>query len=209
MGLLIFDCDGVLRSFCWNAVYEAYKEIARHLGREPEDFWKDAADFRQWVDYIEWTYNLERMGLPKGSDYTQIRNIFHRVCDPRIHTFDWVEEVLRELSSRHHVTVLSASISSSLSNTLDFVSGYLSHIVASEHVTNVKPDPEGIFLLMNKFGAKPENTWMIGDAWVDIVAGKNARVKTAGVPWGMSEPEELLIFEPDYMFEDPFELLML
>ena len=206
--LIIFDCDGVLRSFSWEAVYESYLEIARHLGREPEDFWRDSADFRQWVDYIDWTYNLE--GMPLGSDYCEIRRIFHRVCDPRIHTFHWVEEVLQDLASRHHqLAVLSSSISSSINKSLDCVSDYFSHIISSDHVARVKPDPEGIHLIMDRVGAKPSETLMIGDAWVDIMAGKNAGVKTAGVSWGMSEIGELLKFNPDYMFEDPQALKLI
>jgi HAD superfamily hydrolase (TIGR01549 family) len=204
--LIIFDCDGVLRSFCWKAVYASYLEIARYLERNPQDFWKDFDEFMGWVDYIEWPRNLERMGMPKGSDYTEIRRIFHEVCDPQIYTFHWVPEILEELAGRHNLAVLSASIASSIYGSLGPVVEYFSHIIASDHVANVKPDPEGIHLIMDRVGAKSSETLMIGDAWVDIMAGKNANVKTAGVSWGMTPVEDLLKFEPNYIFEDPDDL---
>jgi len=204
--LIIFDCDGVLRSFCWKAVYASYIEIARYLNCNPQDFWRDFDEFMKWVDYIEWSRNLERMGMPFGSDYTEIRRIFHDICDPHIHTFHWVPEILGDLAKRHNLAVLSASIASSVNGSLDSVSGYFSHVITSDHVANVKPDPEGIYLIMDMVGAKSSETLMVGDFWVDIMAGKNAGIQTAGVSWGMTLREDLLKFEPDYMFEDPHDL---
>lgn len=207
--LIIFDCDGVLRSFSWEAVYESYQAIAKHLGREPQDFWCNYDDFMQWVDFIEWNRNLQRMGVPLGSDYSEIRSIFHGVYDQRIGIFHWAPEILDELAGRHELAVLSSSTAYSLNNSLEFLSEYFSHIIASDHVTNIKPDPEGINLIMNEVGAKPSETLMIGDAWVDIMAGKNAGVKTAGVSWGMTNTKDLLKYNPDFISEDPQRLRLI
>ncbi|MBH1940393.1 HAD-IA family hydrolase [Mobilitalea sibirica] len=40
-----------------------------------------------------------------------------------------------------------------------------------------KPDPEGILYLMDKYNMKPEDTLMIGDRDIDIIAAKNASIK--------------------------------
>jgi len=201
--LIIFDCDGVLRSFSWEGVYESYQVIAKHLEREPEEFWSNYDDFMGWVDFIQWNRNLERMGMPLGSDYREIKKIFHEIYDQHIRIFAWAPEILDELAGRHQLAVLSSSTAHSLNNSLEFLSGYFSHIIASDHVAKIKPDPEGIHLIMDSVGAKPSQTLMIGDAWVDIMAGKKAGVQTAGVSWGMTSAEDLIKHEPDFMFDDP------
>jgi len=207
--LMIFDCDGVLRSFSWQAVYKAYLAIARHINREPGDFWNSFEDFMGWIDFVDWFRSLERMGIPLGSDYTEIRKVFHAVYDPHIQVFPWANEVLSILSMRHRLAVLTSSTSASILPSIDRISGHFAHVITNDHVTNVKPDPEGIHLIMDKVGAKASQTLMIGDSHADILAGKNAGVKTAGVCWGMFGKEELVQHEPDYIFEDPYALTML
>ena len=38
--LVIFDCDGVLRSVSWEALYEAYLEICKFINKNPSDFFR-------------------------------------------------------------------------------------------------------------------------------------------------------------------------
>jgi phosphoglycolate phosphatase-like HAD superfamily hydrolase len=204
--LVIFDCDGVLRSFSWPAIYEAYQAIAKHLGRQPREFWKNYDEFMSWIDFVNFHLSLEQMGVPLGSDYTEIRRIFHEVYDPQIQVFSWADEILTDMSSRHQLSVLTSSISASITPSLEPIADYFLHVITNDHVTNVKPDPEGIHLIMDKVGASASETFMIGDTHADILAGKNAGVRTIGVTWGMMKKDELLKFEPDFIFEDPQEL---
>jgi HAD superfamily hydrolase (TIGR01509 family) len=207
--LLIFDCDGVLRSYSVMAVYDAYQAIAISIGRDPKDFWQNFEEFNEWIDFVHWGRNLVKMGIPLGSDYTQIRKVFHEVYDPQIQVFPWVGDILEELSQSNQLAVLTSSISSSITPSLAPFSGFFSHIIAHEHVSNVKPDPEGIHLIMRESGYEPSNTIMIGDADVDILAGKNAGVGTVGVTWGVFTHEELKAHNPDVILNNPYELIQL
>jgi pyrophosphatase PpaX len=80
-------------------------------------------------------------------------------------------------------------------------------IVASDHVKNVKPDPEPIFNAMKQLGSTPAETIMVGDNFHDILAGKNAGTTTAGVAWSIKGREYVAKFEPDYMLENMADLL--
>ncbi len=61
-----------------------------------------------------------------------------------------------------------------------------------------KPDPVGIFALLRACGAVREQTVMIGDSSVDVLAGRNAGVWTAGLSYGFA-PESLLLQPPDWI----------
>ncbi|MFS0775338.1 pyrophosphatase PpaX [Neobacillus sp. 3P2-tot-E-2] len=80
-------------------------------------------------------------------------------------------------------------------------------MIAYDHVKKVKPDPEPIFLALEKLDSKPEETLMVGDNFHDVLAGKNAGTKTAGVAWTIKGRDYLAKYEPDYMLENMTDLL--
>jgi len=84
---------------------------------------------------------------------------------------------------------------------------YFDVMIAYDHVKKVKPDPEPIFLALDKLGSKPEEALMVGDNFHDVLAGKNAGTKTAGVAWSIKGREYLAKYEPDFMLENMTDLL--
>jgi pyrophosphatase PpaX len=84
---------------------------------------------------------------------------------------------------------------------------YFEVIVALDHVEKAKPDPEPIFKALEQLEATPVEAIMVGDNYHDILAGKNAGTKTAGVAWSIKGRDYLAKFEPDYMLENMTDLL--
>jgi pyrophosphatase PpaX len=84
---------------------------------------------------------------------------------------------------------------------------YFDVMIAYDHVKKVKPDPEPIFLALEKLGSKPVEALMVGDNFHDVLAGKNAGTKTAGVAWSIKGREYLAKYEPDFMLENMTDLL--
>jgi pyrophosphatase PpaX len=80
-------------------------------------------------------------------------------------------------------------------------------VIAYDHVKKVKPDPEPIYLALEKLQSVPEEALMVGDNYHDVLAGKNAGTKTAGVAWTIKGREYLAKYEPDYMLENMTDLL--
>ncbi len=80
-------------------------------------------------------------------------------------------------------------------------------IVAYDHVKKVKPDPEPIFLALEQLASTPAEAIMVGDNFHDILAGKNAGTKTAGVAWSIKGRDYVAHYEPDYMLENMTDLL--
>lgn len=207
--LIIFDCDGVLRSTCWNTLYKAYLVTITYLGKDPAEFFKDIQEFKKWFN-SDWHNNLDRVGVPYKDKITVLNKIFHDIYDPAIQTFPWVKDILRELSSRHIISVLSASASQSVRKSLKSSEKHISLIVGCDQVKKVKPHPEGIIFIVEQMNADLSETLMIGDMDVDVLAGKRAGVMTGVVSWGMLESEkELAVLEPDYIFSKPEDLLLI
>ncbi|ADV94308.1 MULTISPECIES: pyrophosphatase PpaX [Bacillus] len=82
-------------------------------------------------------------------------------------------------------------------------------VVTLDDVTNAKPDPEPVLLALKQLGSKPEEAIMVGDNYHDVLAGKNAGTKTAGVAWTIKGPEMLAKHEPDFMLEKMSDLLQI
>ncbi|TRZ36984.1 pyrophosphatase PpaX [Niallia circulans] len=80
-------------------------------------------------------------------------------------------------------------------------------IVALDHVKNAKPDPEPVLMALEKLGSSPEEAIMVGDNSHDILAGKNAGTKTAGVAWTLKGRDFLASLEPDYLLNNMSDLL--
>ena len=80
-------------------------------------------------------------------------------------------------------------------------------IVALDHVIKVKPDPEPIFTALEQLDAAARETLMVGDNFHDILAGKNAGTKTAGVSWSIKGRNYIAKYEPDYILDHMHDLL--
>jgi pyrophosphatase PpaX len=80
-------------------------------------------------------------------------------------------------------------------------------IVAIDHVKKIKPDPEPIYKALEHLGSRPEEAIMIGDNYHDILGGKNAGTKTAGVAWSLKGRAALEAYGPDFMLDNMRDLL--
>lgn len=80
-------------------------------------------------------------------------------------------------------------------------------IVALDHVSKEKPDPEPVFKALEQLKSTPGEALMVGDNYHDILAGKNAGTKTAGVAWSVKGRDFLAKYSPDYILENMDDLI--
>lgn len=62
-------------------------------------------------------------------------------------------------------------------------------IIGTEHVENYKPNPEGLFKMIDMMDAK--NPLYIGDSYIDAQAAQNAKIDFVGVTTGTTLREKL------------------
>jgi len=70
----------------------------------------------------------------------------------------------------------------------------------------VKPDPTLLLRLMERMGAKAEETLFVGDSNVDIRTAKNGGLTSCGVLWGFRTRQELEAEGANYVVETPEQL---
>ena len=63
-----------------------------------------------------------------------------------------------------------------------------------------KPHRIGIDTLRTEVEASPEDTWMVGDSYVDVQTARNAGVASCGVTYGF-QPETFREFPPDVLVD--------
>lgn len=70
-------------------------------------------------------------------------------------------------------------------------------ILGGDSLQSKKPDPEGLLQLLDRFECSPEQVVLVGDSPVDIETGKRAGVYTCVVSFGLGDPEEIALANPD------------
>jgi len=84
---------------------------------------------------------------------------------------------------------------------------YMKCLIASDSCTRHKPEPEPVFLALEKLGATPDESLFVGDSPYDIQAGRAAGVHTVGVAWGAFTAETLRDAGAEVVLQRPPELL--
>jgi len=70
-----------------------------------------------------------------------------------------------------------------------------------------KPAPEGALALMQRFGATPDRTLMVGDGLPDLAVARAAGCQVAAAAWGYTPRERLAADRPDHLIAHPDQLL--
>jgi phosphoglycolate phosphatase len=68
-----------------------------------------------------------------------------------------------------------------------------------------KPHRVGVDTLRTEAQAAPDETWMVGDSYVDVQTARNAGVASCGVTYGF-QPETFREFPPDVLVDRMEEL---
>ncbi|WP_413853958.1 HAD family hydrolase [Candidatus Ruminimicrobium bovinum] len=87
------------------------------------------------------------------------------------------------------------------------LSKFFTEIYGGDSFKEKKPNPLPIYEIIKKFSLSKENVVMVGDGTNDIMVGKNAGIKTIGVLYGYSSQEQLNNLAPDYIAENPAEIV--
>ncbi len=85
-------------------------------------------------------------------------------------------------------------------NLVDFTIGQIDGVAQ-------KPQPDGIYLAVEKLGVSKENAVYVGDSEVDCITAKNAGIPCIGVTWGFRDREVLEANGADFIAEKPQEIL--
>ena len=203
MKLFLFDFDGVIADSLdvyEKTVRDCLKDIKQPLIHSREEFLELFDD-----NFYE---SLEKKGVNLEVFMKAAEDILAQVKIKDMKPFPDVEPVIKKLHNENLLIVISSNDYASIKETLDYFKydNYFCDILGSDFMFSKK---EKILYAAKKYNAALENIYYVGDTTGDIKEGKQAGVKTVGVTWGWHSKEKMAAAKPDYLFDNPKELLQL
>lgn len=123
--------------------------------------------------------------------------------------YNGIIPMLEELKKRNIKTaVVTNKMHEAAAEIVEFFFGGLIDVTVGQVETmKPKPEPDGVFLALEKLGASKENAIYVGDSEVDCITAHNAGVPCIGVTWGFRDREVLEANGTDYIAEKANDIL--
>lgn len=206
--LLIFDLDGTL--------IDSSADLAISMNATRRHFDLEPLDPNLIYSYVgNGAPTLIRRAMPDDTSEQQLNDAlafflrFYR-AHALEHTqlYAGIRQIVENLSANgHKLAVLTnkpVRISFDIVAALGLQDRFI-RVYGGDSFSHKKPNPVGIFQLMQDTGACSDNTVMIGDSAVDVQTARNAGVLSCGVLWGF-QPESFEQEKPDVLIRQPAEL---
>lgn len=202
--MVLFDFDGTLMD-TEQAIIQSYRELFRRY-RSEEEFTKE----KQISVLGPSLYDMITSFFP-DKDVEKLQKEYRAYQNN--HLKDLMKpmpnaiELLERLKKKGYVVgIVTARRKDSLEYILELfnMKDYFSILIGYYEVQNQKPDPEGILKAIGD--TQYEDVYYVGDSAGDILAGKNANVKTIAYLWMEERKKALLDSHADYDIEDLLEV---
>ena len=203
MKLFLFDFDGVLvdsLDVYEKTVNDCLKKINRPLKRGREEILELFED-----NFYE---SLKKKGVNLDVFMKAAEDILAQIDYSKMKPFTAMLPVLDKLKKNHTLIVISSNDKPTIQEALRLYefNGIFQDILGSDFMFSKK---EKILHAVKKYQIMLNDTYYIGDTTGDIKEGKQAGIKTVGVTWGWHSKEKMAAAKPDYLFDNPQELLQL
>ncbi len=208
---ILFDLDGTLIDSAPDLA-AAVNATMKELGRPPYD----EETIRAWVGNGATTLIGRALSANRRIDPSLDKRVWNealslfmdryrrRICD-KTALYPDVEEVLRDLKDRgFKMGVVTNKPSEFVAPILEKlgIDAFFVTVLGGDDLPVKKPDPLPLVAAMERLGATPDTTVMVGDSQNDIIAAKRAGVSAIGVTWGYNYGEDIAASGPDAVIDD-------
>ena len=136
--------------------------------------------------------------------------IFDRNCTYHVTPYEGIPEMLKALKDKRiQLAVLSNKPDRQTVKVVKAIFGeeLFDYAQGQKEGIRRKPEPDGVWYLMEQMHVSKEECLYIGDSEVDAATGRNAGLKTIGVLWGFRDRKTLETAGVDDLIDRPDELL--
>jgi phosphoglycolate phosphatase len=154
----------------------------------------------------------ESIGLNDDAVLLKAKGIFETYygdhCMDETVLYDDVAEVLGHFSNKLKLAVVTNKPRAFAEKILDEfgLKSIFPVVLGGDSLPKAKPDPELLWLAIEKLGGDRVTALMVGDGPQDLQAGKAAGVKTCMVRYGFGFHESLMNLNPDHLIKKFIEL---
>ena len=200
--LVLLDYDGVIV----DSAQPVLEQTAVFCKDQGLPFSLTLADFDQ-LDPATFAMLAKVAGIPDSDHRAYGHFLFDTLQNgvTQIALFDGISEMLRDLSERHILCVVTA-------NHADVVRTRLAQEGLNDCISTYygsdRPGgkAEHIREAFNHYAIDARQTWMVGDSVSDMDAARTAGVNALAVAWGWQSADVLKTRAPDHLFNAPQEL---
>ena len=209
---VVFDLDGTLSDSIASMKYCGDRAL-EHFGYGPFS----ESDYKYFVG--DGAENLIKRALKAGGDeelahfeeaFALYKKYFAVDCMYRVKPYQGIPELLAELKNKGiKIAVLSNKPHAQTINVIETLFGRdcFDVILGQREGVPIKPDPAGVFDILQRLKMEPEDLLYLGDTATDMKTGKGAGAFTVGALWGFRDRKELEENHADAIIEHPLELL--
>lgn len=136
--------------------------------------------------------------------------IFDRNCTYHVTPYEGIPEMLKALKDKGiQLAVLSNKPDRQTVKVVKAIFGeeLFDYAQGQKEGIRRKPEPDGVWYLMEQMHVSKEECLYIGDSEVDAATGRNAGLKAIGVLWGFRDRKTLETAGADDLIDRPDELL--
>ncbi|MDD5713057.1 MAG: HAD family hydrolase [Smithellaceae bacterium] len=201
--LFLFDFDGVIADslhFYADLSQRALEKMGTPVIRNTDDF----------LELFEGNFyeGLIRKGIDLGEYFNASAEIFATADYSKVSPMPGLLPVVKELASRHVLAVISSNSSEAVHEMIRRFgfNGCFREIMGADFKLSKK---DKIDHAVAAYGVDRDSTYYIGDTTGDIKEAREAGVRSIAVSWGWHSREKMAKALPDYLIDDPTELLNL
>lgn len=139
-------------------------------------------------------------------------NQFNKYKDAESTIYKGIDDLISKLSkNKLKLAILTNNKRQYAEEVLDKfnLTKFFNPIIGFNEVSETKPNPEGLNIILGEWGIKPSEAIFVGDMTSDIDAGKAAKVKVICVASGLAQKSALLEHKPDILVDNTEELILL
>ncbi len=136
--------------------------------------------------------------------------VFNENCTYRVEPYKGILYLLEQMKAKGmKLAVLSNKPHKQTVNVVESIFGkdMFFYIQGQCDTIRRKPEPDGVFYVLEKLGVAKEECLYVGDSEVDVLTGNNAGLKNISVTWGFRSRELLEHAGAENIIDKPEELL--
>jgi len=187
---VIFDLDGTLVDTN-ELIADSWRyTVKEHTGRDMSD-----EEIRKTLGEI--LLDSMRWVMPEvdPEEALETYRIYQRsIFIDRIKLYDGAEETLRALKEAGcTIGLLTSRLTASTGKALAHfkIAELFDAVLTASDTVKFKPDPEPVYIILEKLGKKPGESMFVGDTVHDIEAGLASGLFTVLVDWSYALPREM------------------
>lgn len=212
MKACIFDLDGTLTDTLESLAFSV-KETLKEMGLpqittdECRSFVGNGARYLM-ERALEAAGDRELSRIEEGMEV--YGRIFDENCTYLVTPYEGITETLKQMKDKGiKLAVLSNKPHQQTKKVVERIFGedVFDCVQGQKEGIARKPDPDGIYRLLEEMQAGREECLYVGDSEVDVETGRNAGVRMVGVSWGFRSREVLRAAGAGTIIDSPEELM--